>query len=131
MKLFFQMMLSAVLAVPAFCQEPSPFPEPAPAASSDQVRTLTDEAARMGIQAQKMAIDVQAAADAASGLADQVFSFPDINQKLMRLDSKDIDEMKAAAMDLANDAGLAFLQAAPPTPPRPLKAADFHTARSG
>jgi TolA-binding protein len=141
MKLFSQVLLIAALAVPAFCQKPSPFPEPPPAPVTlpDPVNALSDQAVEMEIQAQKMAIDAQAvSADAAGAfdpatfkaltmeadaLAKQFSGSVDIDQKLMRLDSGDLDEMKEAAMDLANDARIAFLQApaapAAPMPPRP------------
>ncbi len=47
----------AALAVPAFCQKPSPFPEPNP--SPDVTQSLAGQAADLEYQATKMAMDAQ------------------------------------------------------------------------
>ncbi len=60
MKLYPHIALMAALAVPAFCQKPSPFPEPK--ASSDVMDSLAAQSADLDYQAAKMAIDAQSLA---------------------------------------------------------------------
>ncbi len=148
MKLYPHIVLMAALAVPAFCQKPSPFPEPAP--SPDVTQSLSAQAADLESQAAKMAIDAQALAAEKSISEDQVKALSEqaaviagqidanrisemaekaaamadrfsINTNLdlkLSLNPDDINDMKAAAMEMADQAKMAFLQApVPPVPP--------------
>jgi len=132
MKLYPHVIVLTALAIPAFCQKPSPFPEPKP--SPDLTQSLTGQAAEMNYQASQMAIDAEALsaqfaaqfdsakiADMtaqASAMPDQLFTNADLDQKLSHLIPEGIDDMKAAAFDMANQVSMAFLQApAPPVPP--------------
>lgn len=150
----------ATLAVPAFCQKPSPFPEPAP--SADVMPSLSAQTADLDYQAAKMALDAQGLATEkalsadqvealseqaaviagqidtdrlsemaakAAAMADQLSINTNIDLKLS-LNPDDMNDMKAAAIDMANQARdavdqskMAFLQApVPPVPPRAPKA---------
>lgn len=154
MKLYPHVVLMAALAVPAFCQKPSPFPEPK--ASPDvtpslagQKADLEDQAAELQYQAAKMAMDAKTLAAEKALSADQVETLTDqaaviagqidsgrlaemsakaaamadrfsIDTNLdltLPLNPDEINDMKAAAVDMANQAKMAFLQA--PTPPVP------------
>jgi tetratricopeptide (TPR) repeat protein len=136
----------AALAVPAFCQKASPFPEPAKPSvdvlqSLDgQVTDLKDQAAEMQYRAAKMAMDaktlavekalsdgqVEALSGQVAAMADRFFYSPDIDSKLSILNASDINDMTAMAADMADQVKMAFLQApappAPPTAPRGPKA---------
>src|SRR5580693_3156638 len=127
-------VLMAALAVPAFCQKPSPFPEPAP--SADVAQSLSAQAADLDYQAAKMAIDAQSLAAEkalsadqfdklqaqtailadqfdsdrlsemtakAAAIADQLSINTNLDLKLS-LNPDDINDMKAAAIDMANQA---------------------------
>ena len=155
----------ATLAVPAFCQKPSPFPEPklspdVTPSLAGQTADLEGQMADMQYQAAKMAMDAktlaaekaltdsqvealseQAAVIAAqvdsgkldelsakaAAMADRFYYSPDIDSKLTILNDLDLNDMKAAAIDMANQAKMAFLQGpTPPVPPagaRPAKVA--------
>jgi hypothetical protein len=112
------------------------------------LKALTDHAAELARQAGKMAIDVKDLSDdraieleeraaeiaqrfdsekiaelesKATALADKFYANPDFEQKLFQMSPADIADMKAAAMDMANQTNMAFLQApmAPPAPVAP------------
>ena len=139
MKLYPHIVLTtalAALAVPAFCQKPSPFPEPQP--SPDVTQSLAGQAADLDYQAAKMALDaktlvaekaitegrIDALKAQAAAMADQFFYSPDIKENLSQLTPEGINDMKAAAMEMADQAKMAFLQApVPPVPPRAPKGA--------
>ncbi len=150
----------ATLAVPALCQKPSPFPEPAPSADvmpslSAQTADLDYQAAKMALDAQGLAAEKALSADQvealseqaaviagqidtdrlsemaakAAAMADQLSINTNIDLKLS-LNPDDMNDMKAAAIDMANQARdavdqskMAFLQApVPPVAPRAPKA---------
>lgn len=109
MKLYPHIVLIAAMTVPAYCQKPSPFPgaDPAP----DLTQALADRAADVEYQAAQLAEQMDSAKIAA--MADQAAAMAD--QQLSQLD---LNEMKAAAADMANQMKMSFLQApAPPVPP--------------
>jgi len=135
MKLHSRIVLNAVLiaalAVPAFCQEPSPAPVP------DRLQTLTDQAAQMELDAEKLAASAEtlssdrmsALEDRIAGVAerfgsaDQLVVSPDLGANLAQMkaqiDSGDFADMKAAAVDMANQVRMAFQAPAPPMTPIP------------
>jgi tetratricopeptide (TPR) repeat protein len=140
-------VLIAALAVPAFCQKPSPFPEPKASADvmdslATQVTDLADQAARMAMDAKTLAVEKAISSDQVDALTKQAavlagqfdsdklsvlidkaaiadqFSFDNNFDLKMSLSQDNLNDMKAAAMDFANQAKMAFLQApTPPTPP--------------
>ena len=129
MKMYPHIVLMAALSVPAFCQKPSPFPAPNPA--PDQTQALTSKADEMAYQASKMAIDAQTLSARFaeqfddSKVAEMEAQAAAMDQKLSHMEFSDIEDMKSAAMDMANQAKMAFLQApvppVPPAAPRPPK----------
>jgi hypothetical protein len=172
--------LITALAVPAFCQKPSPFPEPKP--SPDVTQSLTGQAADLDYpaadlqyQAAKMAMDAKTLAvekalsdgqiealseqaaviagqidsdrlaemsEKAAAMADRFALNSNFDLKLSQLTPEGIDEMKAAAMDMANQARdmvdqskMAFLQGptppVPPVAPRPAKVMTIPFRRGG
>jgi tetratricopeptide (TPR) repeat protein len=129
MKMYPHIVLMAALSVPAFCQKPSPFPAPNPA--PDQTQAPTSKADEMAYQASKMAIDAQTLSARFaeqfddSKVAEMEAQAAAMDQKLSHMEFSDIEDMKSAAMDMANQAKMAFLQApvppVPPAAPRPPK----------
>jgi len=133
--------LIAALALPAFCQEPSP--EPAPL-SSDRVN-LDAQIAKM--KAQFDSADVADLTDKAAAMADRAAVMADglskmdlpmdiagkVAQLKFQFDSKGFDDLDAAAAVLADKANLAFLQApaapAAPMPPMPPRGKIFINPR--
>ena len=119
--IFLSTVLIGALAVPAFCQKPSPFPDPAP--SPDLVGRLADQAKEMAadaaalsadsiltfdLEAPKLNINIDAAA-----LEEQAAHFAE------QIDSAKIDALSAKAAAIADRFDLTFLQApTPPVPPR-------------
>lgn len=110
MKLYPHIVLIAALAIPAYCQKPSPFPDADPAPALTQA--LADRAADVEYQAAQLAEQMDSAKIAA--MADQAAAMAGQQQ----LSQQDLSEMKAAAIDMANQMKMSFLQApAPPAPP--------------
>jgi len=137
MRLYSHVVVIAALALPAFCQEPAPGPAVQSIMLADQKAQLDKQAEQLAIGAQslsddrvtldKLAGEIDfariAEADAKAQAAMEKFhSMPDIDFKLDQLnfqfDSRQFDDITAAAADLAD---LAFLQnpmpAMAPTPP--------------
>jgi tetratricopeptide (TPR) repeat protein len=150
--------LITALAVPAFCQKPSPFPEPKPSPDvtlslAGQAADLDYQATKMAMDAQTLAaekalsagqveaLSEQAAviagqidanrlsemAEKAAAMADRFSVNTNLNLKLP-LNQDDINDMKAAAMEMADQAKMAFLQGpVPPVPPAAPRAAKVIT----
>jgi TolA-binding protein len=108
MKMYPRVLLTAALALPAFCQKPSPFPEPPPAASADAVQALKGQALKLDSETADMQIQ-------AAKMADRLSFRIDLNPDLSVLNPEGIADMKAEAADLASQVDIAFFQA-PPQP---------------
>jgi tetratricopeptide (TPR) repeat protein len=107
----------AALAVPALCQKPSPFAEPAP--PPDVTQSLSAQAADLDYQAAKMALDAQALV-AENALSDGQIEALSAQAAVIagQIDSDRLNEMAEKAAAMADQAKMAFFQApVPPVPP--------------